>query len=134
MAYTTAQRLDPSTDEAMEQAERVRAMIAAGGYTESAFAPLPEEDVDDGVEDSDHTPLGSATSKGAGPAQPNRTMGGSPGRPMTVVSAMGGDASGGAEEAGLGKWGTLGQGERDSDCMSCDTSFSNQALLPPGIR
>lgn len=38
-AYTEAQRLDSSTDEALEQAERVRALIASGGVTESSADP-----------------------------------------------------------------------------------------------
>lgn len=36
VAYTEAQRLDPSTDEAMEQAERVRGMILSGGLGSAA--------------------------------------------------------------------------------------------------
>lgn len=40
VAYTEAQRLDPSTDEALEQAERVRALIASAGVVGAGQQPL----------------------------------------------------------------------------------------------
>lgn len=147
-AYNTAQRLDQSTDEALEQAERVKALIANGGYAESPFSAVPEEETEEMAEGDEQTPSGSmasaaakaaaaataAAATAAALASPrNRPVEESPERPP-LVSGPGGDASGGADAGGLGKWGALGQGERDSDCMSCDTSLSNQALLPPGVR
>lgn len=81
MAYTEAQRLDPSTDEAMEQADRVRALIAASrgvdghaSHVPTSASTLPqvgEEDEDE--EDDDAKAIAAATAARA--ARAARTEG-----------------------------------------------------------
>lgn len=52
-AYAEAQRLDPSTDEAMEQAERVKTLIAVGGNAAAPALAFPSAlpEVDEEEED-----------------------------------------------------------------------------------
>lgn len=143
----------------MEQAERVRTLIATGGFAAAGpYSPstLPEL-VEENDSDAAPTPRGAADP----PASPSRSAASSAARAAAAAtvaaataaalasphnrrldgrqseenaaSVMGMGGSGGA--IGKSGWGDLGRrGERDSDCMSCDTSVSNQALLPPGIR
>lgn len=190
MAYTTAQRLDPSTDEAMEQAERVRALITSDGMPapptppstlpyvaeieedlDTAFSPLPPQAAPTGATTASAS-AGSATlseqtiasaasaaaataAKAASAAavsaaataaamsspRPRRAgdggggagRGGVVGRPVHApVVVVAGGGGGGKEVTNV--WGQLGGSERDSDCMSVDTSASVQGLLAADLR
>lgn len=68
MAYKEAQRLDPSTDEAMEQADRVRTLIAASrevdgppSHVPVSASTLPQVGEEDEDEDDDAKAIAAAT-------------------------------------------------------------------------
>lgn len=168
MAYTTAQRLDSSTDEAMEQAERVRALIESGGVLPPTTPPstLPdvaeaEDDFDDDAAADRYQPMAAASAAGATTTLSPGTISTAASKAAKAASAAAANAAalssprrgaGGGNEvsgempalvpAGGGRgnktvtnvWGQLGGSERDSDCMSADTSFSAQGLLPADLR
>lgn len=148
----------------MEQAERVRALIASGGVLMPTTPPstLPEvsENDDDYEEvagpssraaERDSIPAGGTLSqetissaasaaaakaaKAAGAAAATAASLASPRKRAAALAKSNGSGNGSVKSPlPSNVWGQLGNGERDSDCMSEETNISAEGLLPGDTR